>query len=268
MDTMQTYLVNDAKAILLVVHGSGEHIGRYRHVAVWLNKHHISMVGGDLPGLGRSKEKRGHIQDFANYLHKIDQWFQYIKKNWPEKPTFLLGHSMGGLIVLRYLEELKDSQALKGVIVTSPAVSIGIEVPKWQRILAENLVKVWPTMRLKSGITASQVSRDPKVVKAYAEDPLVYNKVSIAWFLAFQKAIELVWKKKDQISRSGIPLLYLQAGEDQLVDPQKAKEFVEGFSKEQVQFHLIDGLYHEILNEPEKEIYLQLITDWMSKKIE
>lgn len=267
METLKEYMIHDAKAIVLVIHGSGEHIGRYQHVAEWLNKQSISMVGGDLPGLGRAKGKRGHVEDFEDYLLKVDEWIEHIKNNWPDLPIFLFGHSMGGLITLRYLEELKDKNLLKGVIVTSPAIKIGVTILRWQLITAKALEKIWPTFKLKSGIKSHQVSRDPGIVKQYEKDPLVYGKVSIRWFFEFQKAIEEAWEKTNKISELGIPLLFMQAGADQLVDPNAAIDFTERLDKNQVTFQLIPDLYHEILNEPEKEIYLKMISNWILEKI-
>lgn len=267
METIQSFIIKDAKAIVLAVHGSGEHIGRYKHIAKWLNQHDISMVGGDLPGLGKSMAQRGHIDDFNDYLVKVDEWLKFIKNNWPDLPLFLFGHSMGGLIALRYIEELKEKDLIKGAIVTSPAVSIGVDIPKWQLLIAEVLKKLWPTFRLKSSIRAHHVSRDPMVVEQYDKDPLNYGKVSIGWFFEFKKAIEDVWEKAAYIEEINIPLLYLQAEADQLVDPNAAVKFVEMLNKEQVEFHLIPKLYHEIFNEPEKEIYLKLMSDWILAKV-
>jgi len=264
MKTLQTFEVENPKAIMLVVHGSGEHIGRYEHVAKWLNEHQITMVGGDLPGLGKSKETRGHINDFNDYLKKVDEWLKEVKRRWSDIPIILFGHSMGGLIVIRYVEELSDD-LIDGLIVTSPALSIRIKVPKWQRTLAKIMVKMWPTLQLKSGIKPNQVSRDPKISIRYANDPLVYSKVSVKWFFEFEKAIEKAWAKLEMISKHSFPILFLQAGQDQLVDPIAAEQFITKLNKEQVIYHHIPELYHEILNEPEKELYLQLITDWIKE---
>ena len=262
METFQTYLVDEAKAIVLTVHGSGEHIGRYLHVAKRLNSKGFSMVGGDLPGLGTSKKIRGHIERFDDYLHKVEEWYSYTRKQWPNLPIFILGHSLGGLIVLRYLQEKQDVSEIAGAIVSSPAVSIGVEVPKWQLATAKVLEKLWPTFRMKSGIQANQVSRDPVVVANYGKDPLTFSKVSIRWFFEFNRAIEEVWEKADRLKQ--IKLLYLQAGADQLVNPKEADQFSEKISNEKLTYHHIPNLYHEILNEPEKEEYLELMTDWMN----
>ncbi|OEF97894.1 hypothetical protein BHF71_10945 [Vulcanibacillus modesticaldus] len=260
-------MVDDGKAIVVAVHGSGEHLGRYKHIAKWLNDSQISMIGGDLPGLGRAKGKRGHIDDFNDYLREVDKWIKFAKENWPDLPIFLYGHSMGGLIVLRYIETLEDKDLLNGVIVTSPAIKIGVTIPKWQLVIASLLEKIWPTFRMKSGIKPDQVSRDPNVVEQYTKDPLVYGKVSIGWFFEFVKAIEEVWKNVDKINNLNFPILYLQAGADQLVDPKAADQFVELLHKEKVTYRNIPNLYHEIFNEPEKEEYLKIMTEWILKTI-
>lgn len=265
MNTLEKYIVGDAKAIVLIVHGSGEHFGRYKHVAKWLNDNGISVLGGDLPGLGKATGIRGHIDSFVDYLYKVDEWFNIVKEEWPNTPKFIFGHSLGGLIVIRYLEKMANKKELAGAILSSPAVSIGIEVPKWQLTTANLLRKLWPTFRLKSGITASQVSRDPLIVEEYANDPLVYSKVSINWFFEFQEAIASAWKEQEKLKN--INLLYLQAGADLLVNPEQAVKFAESVNSQQLTFHLIPELYHEIFNEPEKETYLKLMTDWIYLQI-
>ncbi len=269
METLQQFEGLESKVIVLVVHGAGEHIGRYQHIADWFNQHQYIMVGGDLPGLGKSKEKRGHIEYFDDYLKKVNQWLEYVKQKWPELPIFLLGHSMGGLIVLRFIQELKEKeQQIKGIILTSPALSMKLEVPQWQIQVANFLHNFWPSFTMKNNIQPYQVSRDPKIIEQYGEDPLVYNKVSIRWFFQFKEAMKQVWSQRDQINKQGLPILFLQAGEDLLVLPEKATDFVSKINSELIEYHIIPELYHEILNEPEKEIYLELITNWIEKKRE
>jgi len=265
MNTMEKYIVDNAKAIVLIIHGSGEHFGRYKHVVKWLNENGISVIGGDLPGLGKAPGIRGHIDSFDDYLYKVDEWFNAMKADFPNTPKFIFGHSLGGLIVIRYLEKMANKKELTGAILSSPAVSIGIDVPGWQLTTANFLRRLWPTFRLKSGITASQVSRDPLVVKQYASDPLVYSKVSINWFFEFQDAIASAWKEQEKLK--DIDLLYLQAGADLLVNPEQASKFAEQVHSEQLTFHLIPELYHEIFNEPEKETYLKLMTNWIYLRI-
>ncbi|MGD9678760.1 MAG: lysophospholipase [Vulcanibacillus sp.] len=265
MENFNEFLVESPKAVVLTIHGLGEHIGRYNHVGKWLNENQIVMVGGDLPGFGKSTKMKGHLENFNEYLLKVDEWIQYIDKKWPKVPIFLFGHSLGGLIVLRYIEEI-DNNLLKGIILTSPSISIKLKVPKWQILLAKSLRKIYPTLRLKSGIKSYQVSRSKEVVEKYGSDPLNYGKVSVGLFCEFQDAIEMVWKKLGRVNDIGIPLLFLQAGDDQLTDPNRADEFVKEIKQELITYINIPELYHEVFNEPENEIYLKIFSDWISEK--
>ncbi len=267
MENIKEYLIEDPKAVVLTIHGLGEHFGRYKHVGEWLNKNKIIMVGSDLPGFGTSTEMLGHIDNFNEYLIKVDDWVKYINNKWPNLPIFLFGHSLGGLIVLRYLEELDINNSLKGVIVTSPSISVKLKVPEWQIFLAKGLKKIYPTLRLNSGIKSEHVSRSPEIVEKYGTDPLNYGKVSAGLYYEFQTAIRIAWEKVDRINKTKIPILFLQAGDDQLVDANKADEFVKYINKEQITYLNIPGLYHEIINEPEKEIYLKMITEWILGKL-
>lgn len=266
METIQTYLVDNPKAVVLTIHGSGEHFGRYKHVAEWFNQNQIAMIGGDLPGLGKSKEKRGHVNNFQDYLNKVDEWLKYTQEKLPNTPIFLFGHSMGGLIVLRYMEELKNKNAIKGFIVTSPGISLKLKVPKWEVTMAKVLNNIFPTMKLENGIKSNQVSRSKNIVDKYGTDPLNYSKVSVRWFIEFQNAMKEVWEKADNINKLDIPLIFIQAGEDQLVDANEADKFSKLLNNESFTYLNVPGLYHEILNEPEKETYLKLLTDWISEK--
>lgn len=265
MENFKEFLIENPKAIVLTVHGLGEHIGRYNHVGEWLNQNNIVMVGGDLPGFGKSIKTRGHIDDFNEYLLTVDEWLQYVSKKWTGIPIFLFGHSLGGLIVLRYIEEIQENQ-IHGVVVTSPSISIKVKIPKWQISLAKSLKKIYPTLRLKSGIKSYQVSRSSKIVDQYGIDPLNYGKVSVGLFYEFQKAIEMVWEKANLINDKNIPILFLQAGEDLLVVPNKADEFAKKINPKIINYLNIPELYHEIFNEPEKELYLKMFSDWILEK--
>ncbi len=190
-----------------------------------------------------------------------------MKEQFPTIPVFLFGHSMGGLIVLRYLQEYGNHHSLTGVVLTSPAIRLGMKVPKWQLNMAHIMASVWPTLKLKSGIKAKDLTHDLDVVKANQNDPLVYGKVTIQWFFQFRKAMEEVWKKVDALRSLQIPILYMQAGQDALVSPEASKEFVQKLEDQKTQFYFLPGLYHEVLNELGREKYLGIITEWIYKQL-
>lgn len=261
------YVIDKPRAIVLTVHGLGEHIGRYKHVGEWLNSQQIIMVGGDLPGFGTSKPPLGHIDSFEDYLDQVDRWLEYAHEQWPGVSVFLFGHSLGGLIALRYLEKRNMAEQLSGVAVTSPSLSVKLELPGWQLWLAGILRKIAPMVKLDSGIQPEHVSRHPDIIKEYGVDPLNYGKVSAGLFYEFQTAMKSAWTDVDAINQAGLPVLFLQAGEDQLVNPDQADEFVKLVNRELITYINIPSLYHEVFNEPERDVYLKLFSDWILERV-
>ncbi len=262
------HIVDNPKAVVLTIHGLGEHFGRYKHVGEWLNSQQINMVGGDLPGFGTSKEPLGHIDSFNDYLNQVGKWVTYTKDKWPELPIILFGHSLGGLIALRYLEKRETAGILTGVAVTSPSISVKLETSGGLLFLANILRKFAPKIKFPSGIKAEDVSRHPEIRETYSTDPLNYGKVSAGLFYEMQLAINEAWEDVEEINRAGIPLLFLQAGNDQLVDADQADEFAKLVDRELINYINIPSLYHEIFNEPERDIYLKLFSDWILERVE
>lgn len=262
------YIVDNPKAVVVTVHGLGEHFGRYQHVGEWLNSQQINMIGGDLPGFGTSTLLRGHIDSFNDYLNQVDQWLSYAKIKWTEVPLILYGHSLGGLIVIRYLQKRNVASVLAGVAVTSPSLSVKLELSSGLLFVAGVLQKIAPKIKFSSGIKPEAVSRHPQIRATYGTDPLNYGKVSAGLFSEMQLAMKEAWEDVAEIDRIGIPMLFLQAGDDQLVDPDKADEFVKLIINERFTYINIPSLYHEVFNEPERDIYLKLFSDWILDTIQ
>lgn len=268
MARVKEYTVENPKAVVLTIHGLGEHFGRYKHVGEWLNSQQINMVGGDLPGFGTSNQTRGHIDDFNDYLNQVEQWINYTSDKWPKTPLILYGHSLGGLIVLRYLQTRELPAMLVGVAVTSPAISVKLELSSGLLFIANILRKISPKIKFDSRIKPEDVSRDPEIREEYAIDPLNYGKMSLGLFYEMQSAITKVWEDVDEINRAKMPLLFLQAGNDQLVDTDQADEFAKLINHELINYINIPSLYHEVFNEPERDIYLKLFSDWVLERAE
>lgn len=262
------YYVDNPKAVVLTIHGLGEHFGRYQHVGEWLNSQQIIMVGGDLPGFGTSKQLSGHIDSFDDYLNQVEEWINYTRDKWPNIPLVLFGHSLGGLIALRYLQKRESVGVLSAVAVTSPSISVKLEVKGGLLFITNILRKIAPKIRFNSGIKSEDVSRHPEIREKYGTDPLNHGKVSAGLYYETQLAIKEVWEDVDEINHARIPLLFLQAGSDQLVDADKADEFAKLIDRELINYINIPSLYHEVFNEPERDIYLKLFSDWILEIVE
>lgn len=252
-----------SRGALVIVHGTGEHHGRYEHVAAYVNERGWDVYTGDLPGWGRSPGKKGHIESFSQYIEAVRIWTEEaVDSAKGEKPVFLLGHSLGGLVATRFVQIFGGRQGWSGLILTSPCLELKVEVPAWKTKLARWLDRMWPSLTMENGITPDMVSRDSAVQAAYRSDPLNYSKVSVRWFQELHKAMGQAWEARDRIK---IPLLVLQAGEDALVCADAVRRFVEGVPGD-AQFQRFPGLRHEVLNEPERESVLQRMVEWMDQK--
>lgn len=256
----------EAKASIVLIHGTGEHHGRYAHVAVYLNEHGYNVVTGDLPGWGRSPGLKGHITHFGEYVDAVEKWItDVLDSNSAGIPIFVLGHSLGGLIAARFVQRYDERSRLAGLILTSPCVRLKVSVPAWKVRLAQMLNQVWPTLRLPNGIEANMVTRESVVREAYQTDPLNYPKVSVRWFNELNQAIDQAWQERNKLD---IPLLVLQAGDDCLVDPVGVEAFVQGVPALEKQFTLYPDLYHEVMNEPERETVLENLVGWLDHHVE
>lgn len=252
----------DPIAAVVLVHGTGEHHGRYAHVARYLNECGWDVYTGDLPGYGQSPGKRGHIASFSQYIETVHQWTKEALEQADDRPVFLMGHSLGGLIVTRYAQTQATAKKLSGIILTSPCLELKLKVPEWKKSLAKVLDRIWPSLTLPNGISPDMVSRDVEVQDLYKRDPLNFHKVSVRWFEELHRAMK---QAREEAAKLDLPILILQAGDDLLVDAQVVERFADRIQAEK-KFHLFPHLRHEVLNEPEKQKVLEIIVEWMKQK--
>ncbi|WP_400163143.1 lysophospholipase [Brevibacillus sp. TJ4] len=253
---------DDSQGIVVLVHGTGEHYGRYQHVGEYLNRCGWDVYTGDLPGWGRTSGRKGHIDSFAQYTDTVRAWVEEALEDAAERrPVFLLGHSLGGLVAVRFITAYERRGELAGMILSSPCLQLKLQVPAWKTQLARLLDTIWPTLSMANGITPEMVSRDPEVQRAYVSDPYNVPKVSVRWFQELHRAMDEAWKQRKKLD---IPLLVLQAGDDSLIESAAVERFATGLPH--CTFHLFPGLRHELLNEPEKNEVMQRIEGWMTAK--
>lgn len=250
--------VAEARGTVVLVHGAGEYFARYEWLYGKLNQAGYHVVGGDLPGLGRSGGRRGHIDDFTQYYEAVDQWMD--KAHTYGKPIVLMGHSMGGLTVIRYMEERQPQ--LSGVVLSSPCLGLARRIPQWLEGLASALHAVTPRLCLPSGIGAHEVSRDPLIAKRYGSDPYITTRVSVRWYKQLVLAMEAAYQEADRYP--DIPTLVMQAGDDKIVDADAVRRWRARLSGSCIEYVEWDGLYHEIFNEPEKEAVVARMISWLA----
>lgn len=249
---------DDPRAILIIVHGLGEHSGRYTNVVHQVVPLGYAVYGLDHLGHGRSDGTRVYVDRFSDYTKTLDTFVSMVKEWQPGRPCFMLGHSMGGLITSTYL--LDHQERLDGAVLSGPAVKVGDSISRMTITLGQVLSAIVPKAGLVQ-LDASAVSRDPAVVEAYVNDPLVHTGKTTARLAAeLVKAMQRVTAEAAKIK---LPLLLLQGGEDTLVDPSGAQMLYDTVSTKDKTLHVYDGLYHEVHNEPEKARVLDDLATWL-----
>ena len=251
-----------ARGVVCLVHGVGEHIGRYQNAGEALAEGGYILAGFDLRGFGRSGGRRGHTPSVEVYFDDIDLFLAEILKRYPDLPRFLYGHSMGGILALAY-PPLRQP-AIAGVIVTSPGLKTALQEQKLKVLLAKLLGKILPTLTLKSGVDAQLLSRDPKVNEEYTHDPLVHPLVTTAWGRSMLGAIDLAY---ENAPRFPSPLLLMHGTEDEIDYPRGSQMFAELAPKDKLTLKMWAGFKHELHNDPENAQVFKFMLDWLDKHL-
>lgn len=253
----------DTRAHLLIVHGYAEHSSRYRHVAEFFNGEGIAVHAFDLRGHGKSGGKTGYVDRFELYLKDLTTVLDRLKVRAKKQPVFLFGHSMGGAIVALYVIT-RQPKKLNGVLLSGAALKVSEDIsPLLQRVsgvVGEWLPKV-KTVKLDS----KAVSRDPAVVEAYENDPLVNTDPVYA-----RTGAELIRASKRiyaNMEKFKLPVLIMHGTADRLTDMEGSKELERRAGTEDKRLELYNELYHELVNEPEQKQVMGDMLEWMEARM-
>lgn len=259
----QAWLPDDKpQAIILIVHGLGEHSGRYANYVNYFVPRGYALYGFDTRGHGRSGGARGYVERFDQYVEDVDRRAAQARSDWPGTPLFVLAHSLGSLMGLSYARQHSDR--LNGLIVTGTALQDALQLPPWKRSLATALSRVTPSLKMNNGIALSSLSHDPAVIAAYEADPLTHT-----WGTPrLATETEVVRAQIRQGATTWrVPTLMLHGGADLICVPDGARLFAAQTPPGLVEYRSYPGLYHEIHNEPEKEQVFSDIETWLQRRL-
>ena len=254
----QQYLVEDAQAVVLLIHGLGEHSNRYAELISMFVSHRISVLTMDLRGFGQSAGDRAYVSSYQKFMDDIKFLEDKADRLYPHIPKILYGHSMGGNLVLNYGIRMPNS--LQGIIATSPYLRMTHPKNKLTLSVAHLLNGIIPKLRIPNGLKVTDISRKQEEQQAYQEDPLVSDLVSIRLFVELEKAgLYAIRHAKDL----HIPTLIYHGTQDQITDPKISAAFAES-NPDYVQFIAMEGWYHELHHELAgaefiEEVYQDLI---------
>jgi len=254
---------DEAKAVVLLVHGLGEHCQRYEALAAHLNQAGYALHSMDLPCHGRSQGRRGHVDSFDVFQSAVLTLYQRCLTSHPDRPIFLLGHSMGGLIATRFL--LDHQTKFSGALLSGAAIQSPQEPPTWQLGIIRTIAKLAPKLSLL-GLDASKISRDPKVVEKYMSDPLVSkDKLSAQFLVAMTDTMEHC---KTEAKHIALPIFIMHGSQDAMTSPRGSQLLYDSVSSVDKSLKVYDGLYHEIFNEPEANSIFQEMVTWLDTRIQ
>lgn len=251
-----------AKGVVYIVHGIGEHIGRYKHVMQYLNGRGYAVFGHDHRGHGQSEGERVYFTSFEPPVRDLKGRIEEVKAAHPNLPFFILGHSMGSLISTLYVEHFGDT--VDGWISSGSPLWVDQIVPSPVRFILRGVAAIAPRLPALP-VDSKIISRDPDVVAAYDADPYVnHEKTRLGMIIALANAAGMARYGLADIT---IPTLVLHGTGDTLCPPAGSHALFTGISSEDKDFKTYEGLYHEVMNEPEQAEVLNDIGDWLDHQV-
>ncbi|KVG62726.1 alpha/beta hydrolase [Burkholderia pseudomultivorans] len=248
------------RATVALVHGLAEHAGRYAALAARLNAAGIAVLAVDLRGHGQSPGKRAWVERFDGYLDDADALVAEAARD--NTPLFLMGHSMGGAIAALYAIERAPARgrAFAGLVLSSPALAPGRDVPRWMLALSRFISRVWPTFPAIR-IDAALLSRDPAVVAANRADPLVHHgAVPARTGAEILDAMARIERGRDTLR---VPVLVYHGTEDKLTEPDGSRAFGAGVGSPDRTLTLYEGGFHETMNDLERDRVIDALIAWL-----
>ncbi len=248
------------RGVIVLVHGLGEHAGRYEELARRLNAWGYAVRGYDQYGHGESSGPRGGLPATARLIEDLADVLESTRLRLGTRaPLIVLGHSLGGLVAAGLVA--RNGAGVDALVLSSPALAAGLS--GLQKLLLATLPRVAPDLAVGNGLDPRFLSHDPAVVAAYRADPLVHDRISgrLAAFIA-QEGPQLV----RQAGAWSVPTLLLYAGADKLVDPQGSRAFAAAAPADVVTAHCFEPLFHEIFNELEREPVFERLRQWLGER--
>ena len=253
----------DPRGVLLISHGLGEHGGSYRRTAeLLLRSLPIDILAFEYRGSGRSSGKRGVLRNYEELSLDLDAAVRWAAAERPGLPTFLLGHSNGGLVALRTV--LDRDLGLAGLIVSNPSLRLLARVPAWKKLAAMVLQRVAPGITLTTGLTNDQLTRDPEIMAEIAADALRHSRISPPLYFGMTGAGPVVLGRGSEIN---VPTLMILGGSDPVIDPEAGRLFFESLGTSDKTLKVYPEMRHEPLNEVGRERVIADLAAWLDARL-
>ncbi|MBU1863123.1 MAG: lysophospholipase [Candidatus Omnitrophica bacterium] len=260
----QAWVASNPLASVVIIHGVGEHSGRYEEFARFLNEKQISVYSFDLPGYGKSGGKRGHVKSFSDFTDDVKINIDFIKEKIGDKEKiFLLGHSLGALITIRYVRIFNDV-SFSGLILSGPPFQLNLSATSWWRRIGVFFSSILPAITIKEeSIQLNMLTHDAEKLAAFRKDPLRHYRRSLQFIQAYFKGEKKAFADGPFLA---LPVLIVQGGADDVIDVKKVKTFYHQLNIEDKMFIVYPEMYHEVLNEIERARVYDDIVNWIMRR--
>ncbi|HIG79225.1 MAG TPA: alpha/beta hydrolase [Cycloclasticus sp.] len=252
---------SEPKMVMCLIHGLGEHSGRYSKMAEHYASFGIEVVSFDLRGHGKSGGQRGHSDDFAQLMKDIGRFLYQASKIDTSKPHFIYGHSLGGTLAIKYA--LTHPGEYSGVILSAPMFKPAFEPPKWKVTLGRYIQSIWPTLSLSNEVDRNDLCRDKTLIEAHKKDPLNHDRISAKFGTQLLEEGE---RLIEEASHVDFPLLLMHGDADGLTCHQASTVFSE-CAGDQCTLKIWPDFYHELHHESGKEDVFNYCIDWMKRQL-
>ncbi len=248
-----------SRGTILLIHGGGDHGGRYPHVAERLGQRGWRLIIPDHRGHGESQGDRWDVDHCETYFADLDRVLVHCGQ--AKEQTILLGHSFGGLLAARWAEL---SPSPRATVLTSPLLGLALKVPLWKRCLGQMLLWIAPQTRFRSGLDPKNMMHDQDRLAQRRADPYLQKELTARWFFAMQNCISAARRDAAAVT---CPLLVLQGADDRTVLPEASREWMAMTSSTTREFHEFAGHVHELLNEADWAETTDLIANWLDRTV-
>lgn len=249
------------KALICVVHGMGEHGGRYNHLVDYFVPKGYGVFALDQRGHGKSGGQRGHMPGLESLMSDMDLFLAEAARLWDNVPQFLFGHSMGGNVVLNY--SIRRTPKVKAVIASAPYLRLAFTPPAWKVSLGKAVAGIIPGLSQSTNLEVEAISRDPQEVAKYNADKLNHGKITASFFVNINDAGEWAIEHAAELN---VPALVYHGTADRLTSHDGTKQFAAN-SNGKAEFKSFEGFYHELHNDIGKEQVFAFVEKWLEGKL-
>jgi acylglycerol lipase len=251
------------RAAAIILHGMGEHGGRYEAFAQYLSEMGIESYLPDLRGFGQSGGRRCTVRRFSDFHGDLKALHAFVERSRKGIPVFIFGHSFGGLIASSYLAFGSPART-RGLILSSPIFGIAVPVPAWKKAFGMAISFVAPDLTQSNEVKAETLTHDKRILEIYRQDPLLDHRISAR---LYRELVFMMGRKTAIASRIACPALIVQAGDDQVVSKDATLQFYDHLKTEDREIEVYPDFYHEVLNETGREEVYTRIGRWILKRL-